>query len=93
MQTVGIPLRIGIPSAPGNVPKNESNDRFSCMMITTCLILWIPVAVAPRATARVCRPPPGPIPSTSQSAAAAARQASPPARAPALTERKLGSVR
>src|SRR5258707_13105364 len=43
-QTVGTPLRIGMPSAPGNVPKYESNDRFSCMIITTCLILWIPVA-------------------------------------------------
>ena len=45
-QTVGIPFFIGIPSAPGYVPKNESNDRFSCMMITTCWILWIPVRPA-----------------------------------------------
>ena len=28
------------------MPKNESNDRFSCMMITTCLIFWMPVSVA-----------------------------------------------
>jgi hypothetical protein len=28
------------------VPKNESNDLFSCMMITTCLIFWMPVSVA-----------------------------------------------
>src|SRR5438132_96938 len=39
-----MPRFIGMPSAPGNVPKYESNDRFSCMIITTCLILWIPVA-------------------------------------------------
>jgi hypothetical protein len=30
-----------MPSAPGNVPKYESKDRFSCMMTTTCWILWI----------------------------------------------------
>ena len=43
-QTVGTPFRIGIPSAPGKVPKYESNDRFSCMITTTC---WIfPAAVA-----------------------------------------------
>jgi hypothetical protein len=41
-QTVGTPFRIGIPSAPGYVPKYESNDRFSCMTTTTCLILWMP---------------------------------------------------
>src|SRR5215831_18963194 len=35
-----------MPSAPGYVPKNESNDLFSCMMITTCLILWMPVPAA-----------------------------------------------
>jgi hypothetical protein len=28
------------------VPKNESNDRFSCMMITTCLIFWMLASVA-----------------------------------------------
>jgi len=28
-----------MPSAPGYVPKNESNDLFSCMMTTTCRIL------------------------------------------------------
>ena len=36
------PRRSGSPSAPGNVPKYESNDRFSCMITTTCLIRWIP---------------------------------------------------
>src|SRR5438552_16158334 len=39
-----MPCSIGMPSAPGNVPKYESNDRFSCMIITTCLILCMPVA-------------------------------------------------
>src|SRR5215475_5220507 len=37
-QTVGTPPAIGIPSAPGYVPKYESNDRFSCMITTMCLI-------------------------------------------------------
>jgi hypothetical protein len=32
-----------MPSAPGNVPKYSSNDRFSCMTMTTCWILSIPV--------------------------------------------------
>src|SRR5215469_2257478 len=41
-QTVNWPFLAGIPSAPGYVPKYESNDRFSCMMITTCRILWMP---------------------------------------------------
>src|SRR5215467_165960 len=40
--TVKCPFFAGIPSAPGYVPKNESNDLFSCMITTTCLILWIP---------------------------------------------------
>src|SRR5450759_2104673 len=35
-----------MPFAPGNVPKYESNDRFSCMMTTTCWILWMPAAAA-----------------------------------------------
>src|SRR5205823_11477067 len=43
-QTVGTPFDIGIPSAPGYVPKYESNDRFSCMITTTCRIRWIPDA-------------------------------------------------
>src|SRR6516225_6347566 len=43
-QTVNCPFFAGMPSAPGYVPKNESNDLFSCMMITTCLILWMPVS-------------------------------------------------
>src|SRR3954454_14285075 len=34
----------GIPFAPGYVPKYESNERFSCMIITTCWMLWIPSA-------------------------------------------------
>ena len=51
----GTPLLIGIPSAPGKVPKNESNDRFSCMMITTCRILWIPVSAAACARGTTCR--------------------------------------
>jgi hypothetical protein len=34
----GLPPKPGIPSAPGNVPKYWSNERFSCMMITTCRI-------------------------------------------------------
>ena len=38
-QTVGLPPFMGIPLAPGNVPKYESNERFSCMMMMTCLIL------------------------------------------------------
>src|SRR2546426_8795499 len=46
MQTVGTPLRMGIPTAPGNVPKYESNERFSCMITMTCLILCIPWRVA-----------------------------------------------
>src|SRR5260370_28263601 len=47
MQTVNLPLAAGISSAPGKVPKYESNDRFSCMITTTCLMTWIP---APRTT-------------------------------------------
>src|SRR5437763_6435112 len=34
-----------MPSAPGYVPKYESNERFSCMMITTWRILWMPETV------------------------------------------------
>src|SRR5512136_736079 len=37
--TVGTPFCIGMPSAPGYVPKYESKERFSCMMITMCWIL------------------------------------------------------
>ena len=37
------PFLAGMPSAPGKVPKYESNDRFSCMMMITCRILWIPL--------------------------------------------------
>src|SRR5581483_11693859 len=48
MQTVGRPCRIGIPSAPGYVPKYESKERFSCMMMITCLILWIAGSIAAR---------------------------------------------
>ena len=33
---------IGIPSAPGKVPKYESKERFSCITMMTCWILWIP---------------------------------------------------
>ena len=36
--TVGCPFCIGIPSAPGKVPKYVSNERFSCMMMITCLM-------------------------------------------------------
>jgi len=46
-QTAGRPWRIGMPSAPGYVPKYESNDRFSCMITTTCWILWIPIRGKP----------------------------------------------
>jgi hypothetical protein len=46
----GLPARPGIPAAPGYVPKYESNDRFSCMMITTWRILWIPTPVTGGAT-------------------------------------------
>src|SRR5579864_1202395 len=35
---------MGMPSAPGNVPKYESNERFSCMTTITCLIFSIPPA-------------------------------------------------
>src|SRR5689334_21365424 len=38
---VGVPLFIGMPSAPGYVPKYESNDRFSCWITMMCLILWM----------------------------------------------------
>ena len=37
-----LPSTAGIPSAPGYVPKYESNERFSWMIITTWWILWIP---------------------------------------------------
>jgi len=36
-----------IPSAPGYVPKYVSNDRFSCMITTTCLMTWMPESRAP----------------------------------------------
>ena len=41
-QTVGTPFFIGMPSAPGYVPKYESKERFSCMITTMCRILWMP---------------------------------------------------
>src|SRR5689334_22922565 len=44
-QTAGVPFFIGMPSAPGYVPKYESNDRFSCWITMMCLILWIPSAL------------------------------------------------
>ena len=69
-QTAGAPFFIGIPSAPGKVPKKESKERFSCMITTTCLIVWIPAfgrastsvsetatAVASTITARVATLP------------------------------------
>ena len=37
---------MGMPSAPGKVPKYESKERFSCMITITCLILPIPAAAA-----------------------------------------------
>src|SRR5512143_2197664 len=38
--TLGLPSAPSAkPSAPGNVPKYWSNDRFSCITITMCLIL------------------------------------------------------
>src|SRR5437867_7494108 len=40
--TIGTPPFIGMPSAPGYVPKYESKDRFSCMITITCLIVWMP---------------------------------------------------
>jgi hypothetical protein len=40
--TLNCPSLVGIPSAPGKVPKYESNERFSCMITTTCRIRWIP---------------------------------------------------
>ncbi len=33
--TVGMLRRLGMPSAPGYIPKYESNDRFSCMTTIT----------------------------------------------------------
>jgi len=39
---MGAPFVMGMPSAPGYVPKYESNERFSCMITTTCWILWMP---------------------------------------------------
>ena len=38
------PSTAGIPSAPGYVPKYESNERFSWTIITTWRILWIPTS-------------------------------------------------
>jgi hypothetical protein len=35
---------MGIPSACGYVPKNESKERFSSMITTTWQILWMPRA-------------------------------------------------
>jgi hypothetical protein len=54
IQTVGTPFFIGIPSAPGNVPKYESNERFSCTIKMTWRILWIPAPEGERA----CPPEP-----------------------------------
>ncbi len=35
---MNLPFCAGIPSAPGYVPKYVSKERFSCMMMTICLI-------------------------------------------------------
>src|SRR5258708_21768122 len=43
-QVVNCPFWVGSPSAPGYVPKYWSKLRFSCMITTTCWILWIPLA-------------------------------------------------
>ena len=40
-QTVGDPPAIGMPSTPGYVPKYVSKERFSCMIMTTCLMRWM----------------------------------------------------
>ena len=40
--TVGFPPVIGMPSTPGNVPKEEPKERFSCITMITCFILWTP---------------------------------------------------
>src|ERR1035437_6650562 len=45
--TLGVPPAIGMPSTPGYVPKYVSNERFSCMITTTCLIRWMSVAALP----------------------------------------------
>ena len=47
---MNVPFAAGMPSAPGYVPKYVSNDRFSCMITTTCLMTWMS---APRAPALV----------------------------------------
>src|SRR5947209_17880861 len=46
LHTVGMPWRIGMPLAPGYVPKYVSKERFSCMITITCLILWMPLSAA-----------------------------------------------
>src|SRR5450759_705720 len=46
MQVVNCPFWVGSPSAPGKVPKYWSKLRFSCMITTTCWILWIPPAAS-----------------------------------------------
>ena len=43
-------VRHRIPSAPGYVPKYESNERFSCMIMITCLIAWMGAGSAGRDT-------------------------------------------
>ena len=48
MHTAGFPFIIGIPFAPEYVPKYESNERFSCMITMTCLILWMPTSPSAR---------------------------------------------
>ena len=62
-----------MPSAPGYVPKNESNDLFSCMMTTTCRILWMPVSTDGEGRGDWTGPGPGlPVQPPSTSALAAA---------------------
>src|SRR5207253_8777437 len=76
--TLGAPSRIGMPSAPGNVPKYESNERFSCMITTTWRILWIPWS-----TTGLCgdaRPPPLQASPTNAKAPSAASSLFHPAR-------------
>jgi hypothetical protein len=42
--------------APGQLPKYESKDRFSCMITMTCLNLWMPRSAPRTETAgKACR--------------------------------------
>ena len=43
-QVVGTPSFMGMPSAPGKVPKYSSNERFSCTTNITWLMLSMPAA-------------------------------------------------